>query len=100
MSREQLAADALAAGQAAKHNLRWMDKHPERVNQNKRDGMEVYLNNMIRFSEIEMKNARRAGRASLRNNLKNLLKSIVAFETKASNTGKEKGDRHDIRSTS
>ncbi len=80
MSREQLAAEALAAGQAARHNLRWMEKHPERIDQSKRVEMEQYLNSMIRFSKEEMKNARRAGRTSLRNRLKFLVKSILAHQ--------------------
>ncbi|MEF2247718.1 hypothetical protein [Paenibacillus sp. IITD108] len=78
MSREQLVAEALAAGQAAKHNLRWMDKHPDRFDQSKREDMKEYLNNMIRFSKVEMKNARLAGRTSkLRTRLSSLVVSII-----------------------
>ncbi len=77
LSREQLAAEALAAGQAAKHNLRWMDKHPERFDQSKRECMRKYLKSMIRFSKEEMKNARLAGRTSFRNHLKFLVVSII-----------------------
>lgn len=80
MSREELASDALAAGQAAKHNLEWMDKHPDRIDQSKREDMQEYLNGMIRFSEEEIKNARLAGRAGLRVRLKNLVVSILAHE--------------------
>jgi len=80
LSREQLAAQALAAGQAAKHNLRWMDKHPERFDQSKREDMKKYLNSMIRFSKAEMRNARLAGRTSLRKHLKFLVKSILPYQ--------------------
>lgn len=78
MSRNLLIADALAAGKAAKHNLEWMAKHPERIDQNKRLDMEDYLNMMIVFSEIEIRNARRSGRTSLRTRLKCLVVSIIA----------------------
>ncbi len=81
MSREQLAAEALAAGQAARHNLKWMDKHPDRIDQSKRKEMKEYLNSMIRFSKMEIKNTRSAKRASLRNRLKFLVVFIIPHLT-------------------
>lgn len=78
MSREQLAAEALATGQAAQHNMRWMKKYPERYDASKRNEMEAYLHMLNRFSKEEMKNARRLGRTSLRNRLKCLVLSIIS----------------------
>ncbi|MOA42265.1 hypothetical protein D3C78_1643030 [compost metagenome] len=83
MSRERLAADARAAGQAAKHNLKFIRKYPEKVtDESKLPEMEAYLQMLIRFEayefEQEIKNARRAGRTSLRTRLKNLVVSIIA----------------------
>lgn len=78
MSREQLAAEALEAGRAAEHNLRWMQKHPDRFDQRKKHDMETYLHMMLQFSKEEMKNARLAGRTSLRTRSRNLLLSIIA----------------------
>lgn len=82
MKREVLAAEARAAGQAAEHNLQMIVREPERMVHPAKlvDGI-TYLNTMIRFSEIEIENARRAGRTlSLRTRLKSLLLSIVLVE--------------------
>lgn len=78
MTREQLVAEAVAVGQAAEHNLRWMKKHPERYDAELKEDMEAYLNMLIRFAKDEMKNARLAGRTPLRTRLRNLVASIIA----------------------
>lgn len=78
MSRERLAEEALRAARNAEHNLRWMDKHPDRYDPAKKLEMQAYLHSMKRFAAIEMKNARRPGRASsLRSRLMSLLSSIL-----------------------
>lgn len=77
MSRNQLILEARAAGQAAKHNLAWMDKHPERFEGCKKEDMQQYLHMLIRFSKNEQKNTRSAKRASLLSSLKDLIVSII-----------------------
>lgn len=78
MSRDQLVADACAAGKAAKHNLRFIRRNPEKVDQSKVMDMKAYLEMIINAAENEMKNARRLGRTSLRNRLRKLVVSIIA----------------------
>ncbi|WP_054028118.1 hypothetical protein [Bacillus sp. FJAT-28004] len=78
MSRDQLVEEALAAGKAAKHNLKFIKNNPDKVNQNKMPDMEAYLQMLVRFEASEKKNARRLGRTSLRTRLKNLVVSIIA----------------------
>lgn len=78
MDRKILAAEALAAGRAAKHNLKLIQENPEKIRQGKMENAEAYLNMLIRFSEEEMKNARQAGRTSLRTRLKCLVLSILS----------------------
>lgn len=78
MSREQLAYEALQAGRNSKHNLKLIRKQPEKLLPGKMNEAEQYLNRMIRFAEVEMKNARLAGRTlGLRTRLKSLLLQIV-----------------------
>lgn len=77
MNRLTIIAEAHAAGRAAKHNLKWIRKHPDRIDASKRKYMEAYLRMMIRFAKKEMKNARRAGRAQLRHRSRNLFVSII-----------------------
>ncbi|PRA04862.1 MULTISPECIES: hypothetical protein [unclassified Paenibacillus] len=78
MSREQLAHEALQAGRNSKHNLELIRKQPEKLLPGKMNEAEQYLNMMIRFAEVEMKNARLAGRTlGLRTRLKSLLLQIV-----------------------
>lgn len=82
MNREVLAVQARAAGQAAEHNLQLIVREPERMVHPTKlvDGI-IYLNTMIRFSETEIENARRAGRTlSLRTRLKYLVASILTLE--------------------
>jgi hypothetical protein len=82
MSRDHLAAEARAAGQAAEHNLRFIRSNPDKVDQSKMPDMEAYLQMLIRFEayefEHEIKNARLAGRTPLRTRLRNLVLSIVS----------------------
>jgi len=78
MSREQLAAEALQAGRNSKHNLELIRKQPEKLLPGKMNEAEQYLNQMIRFAEVEMKNARLAGRTlGLRTRLKSLVLQIL-----------------------
>lgn len=78
MSREQLAYEALQAGRNSKHNLELIRKEPEKLLPGKMNEAEQYLNLMIRFAEVEMKNARLAGRTlGLRIRLKSLLLLIL-----------------------
>ncbi|HIW32676.1 MAG TPA: hypothetical protein IAA29_07805 [Candidatus Paenibacillus intestinavium] len=77
MPREQLIQDAVKAGQAAKHNLAWMDKHPERFDGSKKEGMQSYLHMLINFSKNEQKNTRSAKRASVATRFKDLFVSII-----------------------
>lgn len=78
MSRQQLIQEALRVAVNARHNLLWMERHPDRYDQSKKADMQAYLRKMRRFAKEEIKNARRAGRTSLRNRLKNLIASILA----------------------
>lgn len=77
MSRESLVEDARRAGEAARHNLKWMDKHPDRFEQSKKEDMQAYLHMLIRFSENEQKNTRFAERASVATRVKDLFVSII-----------------------
>lgn len=78
MSREQLAAEALQAGKHSLHNLKLIRKQPERMLPGKMNNAEEYLNRMIRFAEVEIKNARLARRTlTLRTRLKSLLVLIL-----------------------
>lgn len=78
MRREDLVKMARVAGQASEHNLMMIAHNPDRMihPQQLIDGIR-YLNMMIAFSEREMQNARRVGRASLKTIIKNHLKSIL-----------------------
>lgn len=78
MSREQLATEALQAGKHALHNLKLIRKQPERMLPEKMQNAEEYLNRMIRFAEVEIENARLAGRTlGLRTRLKSLVLHIL-----------------------
>ena len=77
MDRHALAREAEAAARRARHNLRWIRKHPDRIDPAKRADMEAYLRKMIRFAREEKRNARRAGRTSRMKRFENLLVSII-----------------------
>jgi hypothetical protein len=78
MSREQLAAEALQAGKHSLHNLKIIRTHPDKMLPGQMENAVEYLNRMIRFAEVEMKNARLARRTlGLRTWLKSLLLLIV-----------------------
>lgn len=79
MTPQQLVEEARAAGERARHNLKWIQRHPERIDEAKRADAEEYLNRMIRFAEEERKSARRAGRThgGLRSHLKHLIALII-----------------------
>jgi hypothetical protein len=66
MKRVDLAKEAAAAAKRAKHNLRWIEKHPDRIDQSKKEDMVAYLKMMVRFSKEEKKNDRRPGRSIIR----------------------------------
>lgn len=79
MDRQKLVDQAIEAGKNAKHNLKVIQNNPEKITPGKMGDAEEYLNMMIRFSEEEIENARRAGRtSSLRTRLKYLVSSIVS----------------------
>jgi len=88
MTREQLAAEALQAGQHSLHNLKLIRKEPERMLPGRMENAEEYLNRMIRFAEVEMKNARLARRTL---GLRTRLKSLVLFILSSPNE-KRKGE--------
>jgi len=77
MPRELLISEARAAGQAAKKNLAWMEKHPDRYDQSKSDAMRDYLQMLIEFSKREQKNTRSAKRALVVSRAKDLFVSII-----------------------
>ncbi|HBU81720.1 MAG TPA: hypothetical protein DEF35_08785 [Paenibacillus sp.] len=78
MTREQLAYEALQAGKNSMHNLEVIRKQPEKMLPGQMENAEEYLNRMIRFAEVELKNARLAGRTlGLRTRLKSLLLLIL-----------------------
>jgi hypothetical protein len=77
MPRELLVIEARAAAAAAKHNLAWMDKHPDRYDQAKAKDMRKYLKLMLHFSKMEIKNTRSAKRASVLSLFKGLIVSII-----------------------
>ncbi|MGG4346475.1 hypothetical protein ABEW68_33150 [Paenibacillus lautus] len=78
MKREVLVEQAKAAGQAAEHNLMVIARNPEVMNTPKKflDGV-VYLNKMISFAEMEMKNAHRPGWTSIKTHFLKHLSSIL-----------------------
>ncbi|BFH66210.1 hypothetical protein J27TS7_10560 [Paenibacillus dendritiformis] len=79
MNREVLVEQALEAGKNAQRNLKIIQENPEKIHPGKHEDAMAYLNKMIRFSEEEIENARRAGRtSSLRTRLKYLVSSIVS----------------------
>lgn len=78
MDRKILVAQAIEAGKAAKHNLKVIQENPEKIHPGKMENVEAYLNMLIRFSEEEIKNARRAGRTSMRTRIKCLVLSILS----------------------
>lgn len=84
MLRDTLVQQALEAGKNAEHNLQVIVRNPDKmIDTDKLVNGIAYLNNMIRFAEKEMeiKNARRAGRTlDLRTRLKSLLLSILNAE--------------------
>ena len=78
MSREDLVKQAIEAGRNAKHNLKLIQKHPEKMIGGNTQNAAAYLNMMIDLAGKEMKNARRAGRALLvKAFFMNLLSSIL-----------------------
>ncbi|WP_339321395.1 hypothetical protein [Paenibacillus sp. FSL W8-0194] len=79
MSREDLVKQAIEAGRNAKHNLKLIQKHPEKMIGGNTQNAAAYLNMMIDLAGKEMKNARRAGRAlKLRTRFKSLISFILA----------------------
>ncbi|MEC0125307.1 hypothetical protein [Paenibacillus pabuli] len=79
MTREQLAYEALQAGKNSKHNLEVIRKQPERMLPGQMENAEDYLNRMIRFADVEIKNVRLAGRTlGLRTRLKSLVLLILS----------------------
>ena len=77
MEREMLIAEAKRAARNARHNLRWIKRNPDKIDPSKRADMEAYLQRMIRFAREEKKNARRAGRTSVKRAIENLIASII-----------------------
>lgn len=78
MEREQLVTEAREAGQHALHNLQKIRENPDIILPGKIVDAQAYLNNMIRFAEMEMKNDRRPGQSlGLKSRLENLLVSIL-----------------------
>ena len=64
MDRTQLVTEAKQAGKNAKYNLQVIRKNPTKMFPGKIENAEAYLNMMISFSEVEIENARRLGRAN------------------------------------
>lgn len=77
MPREQLVSEARQAARAARHNLKWMDKHPDRYDEKKKKDMQQYLNMLIKFAKEDKKNTRFAERASVLSSVKGFVVSIV-----------------------
>lgn len=77
LDRLALAREAEAAARRARHNLRWIRRNPDKVDQAKRADMEAYLKRLIRFAREEKRNARLAGRTSRLVRLGNILFSII-----------------------
>ncbi|WP_019420149.1 hypothetical protein [Paenibacillus sp. OSY-SE] len=78
MNRKQLVAQALQASKHAEHNLNVIRENPDKILPGRQVDAEAYLNKMISFAEEEMKNARQAGRTSLRTRLKYLVSIILS----------------------
>lgn len=77
MERSALISEAITTGKNAPYNLRMIRKNPEIMLQGKVGDAEIYLNNMIRITKLEMKNDRRLGQSQLRTHLKSLVMSIL-----------------------
>lgn len=59
MDRHVLVQEANQIARAAKHNLKWIRRNPDKIDPKKRADMEEYLKRMIRFANEEKKSARR-----------------------------------------
>lgn len=81
MDRTQLVTEAKQAGRNAKYNLQVIRETPTKMLPGKMESAEAYLEMMIRFAEVEIKNARRLGRTQLRTRLRNLVTSILTPES-------------------
>ncbi|AIQ31660.1 hypothetical protein P40081_28645 [Paenibacillus sp. FSL P4-0081] len=86
MERTALIAEAIEAGQIAKHNLKVIQKNPEAVKHGEFQSIEDYLMMVIRVAENEK--ARLAGRTPLRTHLKSLVVSIFTVDR-----AERKGDK-------
>ncbi|MGM1022980.1 MAG: hypothetical protein ACQEXV_21330 [Bacillota bacterium] len=85
MNRSLLVAEAVQAGKNSKHNLRLIQSNPNKMLPGKMENAEEYLNRMIRFAEVEIKNARRLGRTlTLRTRLKSLVLLILSSSSSES----------------
>lgn len=82
MVQERLAADALQAGRDAVHNMKWIRKHPDVMLPGKFEDAEAYLCGMIAFAKVEMKNARRVGRALRLKNRVTILLSLILLHNR------------------
>ncbi|TMV49396.1 hypothetical protein FE783_12850 [Paenibacillus mesophilus] len=88
MSIKRLVAEARRARRNARHNLKQIRRNPEIMKPDKLLQGIRYLEEMERLAKEEMerlaneemKNARRAGRTSLRNRLRNLLFIVAQNE--------------------
>lgn len=87
MDRTTLIAEARTAGENAAHNLRMIRKQPEKMLPGKITDAEIYLNTMIYFSKLEIKNDRRSGQSQLRTRLKSLVVSILTVDCAERNGG-------------
>lgn len=79
MSRDQLVAEARIAMRAARHNLKLLRRNPEKILPGQRQHVEGQLLQLIEFAKWEKKNARRAGRTSLRNRFMAIAVSILPY---------------------
>ncbi|RXZ84619.1 hypothetical protein EBB07_00965 [Paenibacillaceae bacterium] len=78
MDREQMVRDARLCAQAASHNLRLLRKYPDKILPGEKVHVEGQLLQLIAFEKWERKNARRAGRTSLKQKLLKLIASILS----------------------
>ena len=79
MNRSLLVAEAVQAGKNSKHNLRLIQSNPNKMLPGKMENAVEYLNRMIRFAEVEIKNARLARRTlGKRTSIKSLVLLILS----------------------
>lgn len=87
MKLERLEVEALQAAACAKHNLKLIRKHPEKLKPGSHQRAEAYLKLMIRFAKYETKRSRPGRRLWVK--LKSSISNILFHISKGRKPSKE-----------